>query len=161
MINSLEIIAFVFILQIDTICAMVDFENFLSLILQTVLPVAAAMIAGAAVALAKHFLAKLQFELGTSRYNLLSSIVRTGVLYAEQAGITGAIENAGEEKKREAINFVVRQLDNYGLSNVNVDEVSRLIEASVHDVFKREKESIYALLDNEPEEVIPSPDEEK
>lgn len=145
----------------DTIYAMVDFEHFLSLILQTVLPVAAAMIAGAAVALVKHFLAKLRFELGTSRYYLLTSMVRTAVLYAEQAGITGVIENAGEEKKREAVNFVIRQLDNYGLSHVNADEISRLIEASVHDVFKREQSSIYALLDNEPEEVIPSPDEEK
>jgi hypothetical protein len=113
------------------------------------------------VILAKQFLVKLRTELGASQYALLTDLVRTGVLYAEQSGLTGAIENAGAEKKSEAMNYVVRNLDAYGLNHIDAHEISRLIEAAVADTFGREKAGIYAFLDNETEEVISSPDEEK
>lgn len=127
---------------------MVEFQSFLSLILQAVLPVAASIITATLVVLAKRFLVKLNAELGASQYQLLGDIVRTAVLYAEQSGLTGAIENAGEEKKREAMNYVVRNLDQYGLSHINADEISRLIEAAVADTFGREKEGLVNLMFN-------------
>jgi hypothetical protein len=140
---------------------MVEFQNFLNLILQAIAPIAASVITATLVILAKQFLVKLRTELGASQYALLTDLVRTGVLYAEQSGLTGAIENAGAEKKSEAMNYVVRNLDAYGLNHIDAHEISRLIEAAVADTFGREKAGIYAFLDNETEEVISSPDEEK
>jgi hypothetical protein len=139
---------------------MLEFQNFLNLVLMSLAPILATIVAGAIVAAVKGFLRKLNTELGASQHQLLLDIVRTAVLYAEQSGLTGVIEKAGEEKKREAINFTVRQLDKYGLSHVNVDEISRLIEAAVQDVFNRERLNIMTVI-SEPEEVIPSPDDDK
>jgi len=139
---------------------MLELQNFLNLVLMSLAPILATIVAGAIVAAVKGFLRKLNAELGASQHQLLLDIVRTAVLYAEQSGLTGVIENAGEEKKREAINFTVRQLDKYGLSHVNVDEISRLIEAAVQDVFNRERLNIMTVI-SEPEEVIPSPDDDK
>lgn len=139
---------------------MLEFQSFLNLVLMSLAPILATIVAGAIVAAVKGFLRKLNAELGASQHQLLLDIVRTAVLYAEQSGLTGVIESAGEEKKREAINFTVRQLDKYGLSHVNVDEISRLIEAAVQDVFNRERMNIMTVI-SEPEEVIPSPDEDK
>jgi hypothetical protein len=139
---------------------MLELQSFLNLVLMSLAPILATIVAGAIVAAVKGFLRKLNAELGASQHQLLLDIVRTAVLYAEQSGLTGVIEKAGEEKKREAINFTVRQLDKYGLSHVNVDEISRLIEAAVQDVFNRERLNIMTVI-SEPEEVIPSPDEDK
>lgn len=124
---------------------MVEFQTFLSLLLQSVLPIAASIVTATVVILARRLLVKLNTELGASQYQLLVDIVRTAVLYAEQSGLTGAIENAGEEKKREAMNYVIRSLDQYGLSHVNADEISRLIEAAVADTFGREKDGLVNL----------------
>lgn len=134
---------------------MIEFQTFLSLILQLVLPVAASVVTATFVILAKRFLVKLNAELGASQYQLLVDIVRTAVLYAEQSGLTGAIENAGQEKKAEAMNYVIRNLDQYGLTHINADEISRLIEASVADTFGRERDGLVNLFLNqekEPEE---------
>jgi hypothetical protein len=139
---------------------MLELQSFLNLVLMSLAPILATIVAGAIVAAVKGFLRKLNAELGASQHQLLLDIVRTAVLYAEQSGLTGVIEKAGEEKKREAINFTVRQLDKYGLSHVNVDEISRLIEAAVQDVFNRERLNIMTVI-SEPEEVIPSPDDDK
>jgi len=139
---------------------MFELQSFLNLVLMSLAPILATIVAGAIVAAVKGFLRKLNAELGASQHQLLLDIVRTAVLYAEQSGLTGVIEKAGEEKKREAINFTVRQLDKYGLSHVNVDEISRLIEAAVQDVFNRERLNIMTVI-SEPEEVIPSSDDDK
>ena len=124
---------------------MLEFQTFLNLVLQALAPILATIVAGAIVAAVRGFLRNLNAELGASRYQLLTDIVRTAVLYAEQSGLTGAIENAGEEKKREAMNYVVRNLDQYGLSHINADEISRLIEAAVADTFGREKDGLVNL----------------
>lgn len=128
---------------------MVEFQNFLNLILQAIAPIAASVITATLVILAKQFLVKLRTELGASQYALLTDLVRTGVLYAEQSGLTGAIENAGAEKKSEAMNYVVRNLDAYGLNHIDAHEISRLIEAAVADTFGREKAGLIELISHE------------
>lgn len=138
-----------------------EFQNFLTLVLQAMLPILASFVTGAILVAVKHFVIKAKSELGASQYMLLYEMVRTGVLYAEQSGLTGAIENAGFEKKREAINFVVRQLDAYGLNHVNVDQIGRLIESAVHETFVNNKNDFDVLLNTEPVEVILSPDKDK
>jgi hypothetical protein len=65
-----------------------------------------------------------------TRSALLDKAVHTAVLAAEQSGLTGAIQNVAEQKKRYAVDFAFKYLAEHGL-RVDPAVVNGLIEAQV------------------------------
>ena len=66
----------------------------------------------------------------TTRSALLDKAVHAAVLAAEQSGLTGAIQNAADQKKRYAVDFAFKYLAEHGL-RVDPSVVNGLIEAKV------------------------------
>jgi hypothetical protein len=65
-----------------------------------------------------------------TRSALLDKAVHAAVLAAEQSGLTGAIQNAADPKKRYAVDFAFKYLAEHGL-RVDPSVVNGLIEAHV------------------------------
>ena len=105
-------------------------QPILEMILQIVLPVALSALA----LLIKQWIAKAKAEIEEANLGWLLTLASQFVVAAEQAGVTGMIEDLGEEKKALVIELLQKAADERGIK-VDVDVLSAIIEAAVVDAF--------------------------
>jgi len=108
------------------------FQAFLTSILEILLPIAL----GYAVILINAKIKQAKAALTSEQLSVASHIIRTMVLAAEQSGLSGKIVNEGAAKKQMVISMAEAELKKVGIV-LDLDVLSAMIEASVHESFKR------------------------
>lgn len=117
------------------------YDELLPLITQQFLPTLIALIVGLllhqliqALNLYVPELLKILKEwAGDRTYSQIQSIVKAGVLAAEQAGLTGHILNEGRQKKQAALDYIKGELIRLKLDGfIPIDVIDKMIEATVY-----------------------------
>lgn len=117
-------------------------EAILRIAIELLLPILLAYLAKMAHDEIQHIAAKKQ----TAEFQLVKEIVKRMVLAAEQLGITGALKDIGEEKKKFVLDMVKAELERRGM-HIDVDTLDALIEAEVHESFTQVEQDLADLFD--------------
>ena len=105
-------------------------QNALETIITVGLPIVLAMLVkwiNAQVVAASHKVSREQLD---TVYLIINQLVRA----AEQSGLAGQIEKAGEAKKAYVLALVRQELEERKI-NINLELLDAMIEASVHEAF--------------------------
>lgn len=81
-------------------------------------------------------LAVKEQESGIQLRWMIKELMRDAVRIAEQAGVNKWIADIGREKKKYAVEWTKAQMAKQGLPNLPVEEISDMIEAAYHEIFK-------------------------
>ncbi len=117
-------------------------EAILRIAIELLLPILLAYLAKMAHDEIMHIAAKKQ----TAEFQLVKEIVKRMVLAAEQLGITGALKNIGEEKKKYVLDMVKAELERRGIG-IDVDTLDAMIEAEVHESFTQVEQDLADIFD--------------
>ncbi len=102
----------------------------LEIVITMLLPIAL----GAFALWARQLIAKAKVEIADRNLDWLLVLAGQFVAAAEQAGITGELENLGEAKKQMVVDMLQAAADQRGI-RIDADALSALIEAAVVDAF--------------------------
>jgi hypothetical protein len=105
-------------------------QPFLEIVLAIFLPV----VLGFLAVLIRSWIAKAKAEIEARNLDWLLVLAGQFVAAAEQAGITGELENLGEAKKQMVVDMLQAAADQRGI-RIDADALSALIEAAVVDAF--------------------------
>lgn len=105
-------------------------DTFLTELLKLVLSAVATIITAAVVPWVITKLKSLQSGIGETTWNAILDTAKIAVQAAEQSGLAGLIVNAGQEKKRYAIEAMQNLLAARGI-HLDVGAIESAIEAAV------------------------------
>ncbi len=117
-------------------------EAILRIAIEVLLPVLLAYLAN----LAHNKILEIKAQKQTKEIELAKTIVQRLVHAAEQLGITGALKDLGEEKKRYVLDMAKAELARRGIE-IDVDTLDALIEAEVHESFTQVEQDLADLFD--------------
>lgn len=97
-----------------------------------ILPVGSVVLTTLAVFIVRRLGAKLDTEQKAALHAFLTELAAQGVAYAEQLSQRKAKENEklnGDQKRYLAIEYILKELEKYGMIDIARDEVENLIES--------------------------------
>jgi hypothetical protein len=109
-------------------------NSFASTLVQGLLALAIPVLVAFAVPWLLQKYKEVKQNLGTEKAAMLEQGISMAVRAAEQAGLTGKIENVGKEKYGYALGAAQKYFDGLGLT-VDVNELADLMESEVHKQF--------------------------
>jgi hypothetical protein len=118
----------------DLLAQAVDWGDLIQPLLETVLNIVLPIVLSAAALWIKQLISKAKAEIEEANLSWLLVLAQQLVVAAEQAGVTGMIEDIGEEKKAMVIGLLQKAADERGIK-VDVEVISAIIEAAVVDAF--------------------------
>ena len=101
------------------------------LLIETIIPLLIPIVVGLAVDLYFRIRKNVDSRLTIQQRELLGTAVSTAIRAAEQAGLTGVIENEAKAKLTYATAKAQELLNRYGLTNIDAEEIRLAIEAAV------------------------------
>jgi hypothetical protein len=120
---------------------MIDWGDIISDIIREALPVVVMAVVVYLGALARKLFPVLQERYETAltkdQRQILETIVRAGVSYAEQIWKREDVQQEFASKKHAAFSFIDGQLEKYGIRDVSMNEIEALIEAAVWQEINR------------------------
>ncbi len=105
-------------------------QPFLETVLEILLPVVLAFLA----VWIRSMIVRVKAEVAARNLEWLLVLAGQFVAAAEQAGITGELENLGEAKKQMVVDMLQAAADQRGI-RIDADALSAIIEAAVVDAF--------------------------
>ncbi len=114
--------------------------NLLQPFLETMLAIFLPVVLGFLAVWIRSWIAKAKAEIAARDLEWLLVLAGQFVAAAEQAGITGELENLGEAKKQMVVAMLQASADARGIK-IDADALSALIEAAVVDAFGFSKDS--------------------
>jgi len=103
-------------------------QPLLEMLLELLLPI----VLGAAVLWIRQMIARAKGEIDERNLNWLLVLARQFVIAAEQSGLIGELENAGEAKKQMVVELLQAAADARGIK-LDAEALSAIIEAAVVD----------------------------
>lgn len=112
----------------------VEWSDLVQPILETVLSIVLPIALSALALWVKQLITKAKAEIAEANLGWLLILAEQFVVAAEQAGVTGMIEDIGSEKKAMVLGLLQKAADERGVK-VDVDVLSAIIEAAVVEAF--------------------------
>ncbi len=110
------------------------FANILQPFLEVVLEILLPVVLGFVALWVRSMIANAKAEIAARNLEWLLVLAGQFVAAAEQAGITGELENLGEAKKQMVVDMLQAAADQRGIK-IDADALSAIIEAAVVDAF--------------------------
>lgn len=110
-------------------------QKSLEVAIQVLLPV----VLGFLVVFIRAKIAEVKSKIPQEQMQFASALAKMLVLAAEQNGLIGALEDVGEEKKRWVMGMLDQALKERGIV-LDLETLSAMIEAAVHEAFKKPDE---------------------
>jgi hypothetical protein len=108
----------------------IDWGALIQPVLETLLQLLLPVVLGLVGVWVKRLSDKVKAELSSEQLAFLTAIAQQLVVAAEQSGLIGAIEDAGEAKKQMVLAQLQQIADEKGIK-INVEALSAIIEAAV------------------------------
>jgi len=110
--------------------AAIEWSDLLQPILETLLDVLLPVVLSVVALWIKQLISKAKAEIEEANLSWLLVLARQLVVAAEQAGVTGMIEDIGEEKKAMVVSLLQKAADARGIK-IDMEVLSAIIEAAV------------------------------
>ena len=112
----------------------VEWSDLVQPILETVLSIVLPIALSALALWVKQLITKAKAEIAEANLGWLLILAEQFVVAAEQAGVTGMIEDIGSEKKAMVLGLLQKAADDRGVK-IDVAVLSAIIEAAVVEAF--------------------------
>lgn len=113
-----------------------EFQSFLVLLVQGVIPVLVGFLVTALGLLATQAIIWLKANVAQAQLKQVKAIIDFLVMSAEQSGLTGSLLDAGNAKKQWVLDQTIQHLNDLGLTTLadNIPLLEQMLESAVYEL---------------------------